>query len=216
MKLLELAAGVRTLLTEQVVVHPTALDVEARVLADKGVPDALARLSADTRCRVITPYHQAANRLRELARGAARHGSCGVGVGETVADSLAHPDDTIALGMLRDASAVRRALVRVRERKREELRAAVARVPDSAELRVFDDASILDAWLERACAVASQIDLVDPSAPPRVGERDDVVFEGAQGVLLDERFGFDPHTTWSTCTSPSPRSSGRRSRWGTC
>jgi hypothetical protein len=35
------------------------------------------------------------------------------------------------------------------------------------------------------------------------GLRDDaaaVVFEGAQGVLLDEWRGFHPHTTWSTCT----------------
>lgn len=27
-----------------------------------------------------------------------------------------------------------------------------------------------------------------------------LVFEGAQGVLLDEWHGFHPHTTWSTCT----------------
>jgi adenylosuccinate synthase len=27
-----------------------------------------------------------------------------------------------------------------------------------------------------------------------------VIFEGAQGVLLDEWFGFHPHTTWSTTT----------------
>jgi len=27
-----------------------------------------------------------------------------------------------------------------------------------------------------------------------------VVFEGAQGVLLDEQAGFHPYTTWSRCT----------------
>jgi adenylosuccinate synthase len=27
-----------------------------------------------------------------------------------------------------------------------------------------------------------------------------VIFEGAQGVLLDENYGFQPHTTWSTVT----------------
>jgi adenylosuccinate synthase len=40
-----------------------------------------------------------------------------------------------------------------------------------------------DAWLGRA--------LVEAGA---------VVFEGAQGVLLDEHAGFHPHSTWSTCT----------------
>ena len=29
---------------------------------------------------------------------------------------------------------------------------------------------------------------------------DRAVFEGAQGVLLDEVWGFHPHTTWSDCT----------------
>jgi adenylosuccinate synthase len=33
-----------------------------------------------------------------------------------------------------------------------------------------------------------------------------VVFEGAQGVLLDESFGFHPFTTWSRCTPAAARS----------
>ncbi|MRT32975.1 adenylosuccinate synthetase, partial [Xylella fastidiosa subsp. multiplex] len=69
--------GVATLLASAVVVHPTALLVEAAVLRDKGVPDALARLRIDAHCRVTTPFHQAADRLREWARGDAAHGSCG-------------------------------------------------------------------------------------------------------------------------------------------
>jgi adenylosuccinate synthase len=193
-------AGARTWLAAPVVVHPTALAVEAQALASKGVHDVLARVSADARCRVITPWHQAANRLRELARGDARHGSCGVGFGETVADSLAHPGETIELGMLREPSAVRRVLARVRERKREELRVAGALVPGSAELRVFEEPAIGDAWLERACAVAGAIAIVDADARPVFGAGGDVVLEGAQGVLLDEHFGFQPYTTWSTCT----------------
>ena len=31
------------------------------------------------------------------------------------------------------------------------------------------------------------------------------VFEGAQGVLLDEVWGFHPHTTWGDCTLGSAR-----------
>lgn len=187
-------AGVRTWLAEGMVVHPPALAVEAEVLARKGVGDALARVSASSRCRVITPWHQAANRLRERARGSARHGSCGVGFGETVADSLAHPDDTVRLGMLRDADALRPLLARVRERKREALRAFAE--SDADEWRAFEDDTLADRWIDRVGAVARAIEIVEV-APSIDG---DVVVEGAQGVLLDETFGFAPHTTWSDCT----------------
>lgn len=95
-----------TLLASAVVVHPTALLVEAAVLRDKGVPDALARLRIDARCRVTTPFHQAAGRLREWARGDAAHGSCGVGVGETVRQALAAPELALRYGdLLRPALA---------------------------------------------------------------------------------------------------------------
>src|ERR1700734_1777495 len=56
--------GVRTHLAERTIVHPTALGVEAARLAEIGVPDALDRLSVSERALVITPFHQAANRLR--------------------------------------------------------------------------------------------------------------------------------------------------------
>ena len=92
--------GVRTHLASHVVVHPTALAVEADYLARGGVPDALSRLTADPRCLVTTPFHQAAGRLRERLSG---HGTCGVGVGETMRDALAHADDAIRLGALHGA-----------------------------------------------------------------------------------------------------------------
>jgi adenylosuccinate synthase len=32
-------------------------------------------------------------------------------------------------------------------------------------------------------------------------DTDDVIFEGAQGVLIDAEAGFHPYTTWSNCTA---------------
>jgi len=185
-------------------VHPTALAVEAMALVEQGVPNPLGSVIADPRCRVITPYHQAVNRLRELARGDGRHGSCGVGVGETVADSLAVPGDTITLAALRDRVEARRRLVRVRDRKRAESRAlsggAAAAPAWQEERAVLDDDGILDAWLESACAIVAAISVLDAGSLPPDLRDGDIVFEGAQGVLLDHAHGFPPHTTWSDCT----------------
>ncbi|TDB72357.1 adenylosuccinate synthetase, partial [Actinomadura sp. KC216] len=83
--------GVRTHLSRFMLVDPLALAAEADHLRALGVADALDRLTADRDALLTTPYHRAANRARETARGAARHGSCGMGIGETVAYAQAHP-----------------------------------------------------------------------------------------------------------------------------
>ena len=75
--------GVRTHLSRFMLVDPLALASEAAHLASAGVGDALDRLTVDRDALLTTPYHRAANQARELARGVARHGSCGVGIGES-------------------------------------------------------------------------------------------------------------------------------------
>ena len=197
--------GVRTFLGPEVVLHPTALVVEVERLARIGVPDALARLHASRSCRVVTPYHQALNRLRELARGAARHGSVGVGVGEVVRDDVAHPQETLRAGDLLDRASVVARLRRVRERKRAERDALPLDPGDplaAAEHALLDDPAIGDRFAQQAREVASRITLADDGAAPWLGSGA-VVLEGAQGVLLDQWHGFHPHTTWSDCTFSS-------------
>lgn len=198
--------GVRTFLSHHFLLHPTALLLEGRALQGKGVGDVFSRLRVSERARVITPFHQAANRLRELARGGARHGSCGVGVGETVQDALEHPEETVFAGELREPARAKRKLQRIRERKHEGLRAllsALSASPQAARERaLFEHAPVIDAWLEQAAHLV-KLGLVVPDATLRtwMAESPATVFEGAQGVLLDEWHGFHPFTTWSCCTA---------------
>jgi adenylosuccinate synthase len=192
--------GVRTHLASPVVVHPTALGVEAERLASIGVADALALLSIDPRCRVTTPFQQAAGRLRELLRRGGRHGSCGVGLGETVSDSLTRPELTLHFGELREPERVRDRLAAQRRLKLHELMelceaarsAGVAR-----ELELLTDERVEERWLSAASQVAKRVRLAHDDTLPSEGC---IVFEGAQGVLLDEDFGFHPFTTYSRCT----------------
>src|SRR3954451_18527619 len=197
--------GVRTFLSRHVVIHPTALLAEAAVLAAKGVPDALSRLRISERALMITPFHQAAGRLRELARGAARHGSCGVGVGEAVGDALERPEEAVTAGDLRDPARLRPRLRRLRERKRHEIEtfagAALAGEAAARELSVFASDGLLDRWLAEAGRLAT-LGLIagDSTLADWLAAAGAAVFEGAQGVLLDEWAGFHPYTTWSRCT----------------
>ena len=193
--------GVRTFLSRHVVVHPTALLREASSLADVGVPDAMARLAVSEGAPLITPFHQAANRLRELSRGGARHGSCGVGVGEAVRDAQAHPEDVARAGDLRDPTALARRLTRIRERVLVDLRDT--EIPRSAESdlerRAFEAPGLERSWCEQAAPLAPHV-VPDDELKAWLARSRAVVFEGAQGLLLDERVGFHPHTTWSRCT----------------
>lgn len=196
-------AGVATVLASPAVVHPTALRVEAVVLQRAGVPDAFARLFIDARCRVTTPFHQAAGRLREWERGAAAHGSCGVGVGETVRQALAAPETTLHYGDLVHPARTLDTLEALRLALHREYANALPSSAEAAqELSVLADASLASRWLD---AVQPCLRQSPPASADTIGERlaraGTVLFEGAQGVLLDEWRGFHPHTTWSTVST---------------
>jgi adenylosuccinate synthase len=193
--------GVRTYLARDVVVHPTALASEARYLVRAGVTDAMQRIYVDPECRVTTPFQQASNRVRELLRGVSRHGSCGVGVGETVHDSLTTPELTVRFGELETPERVRDKLFALRALKQKEFQEAFAgdAAPDlKRELLALTDTELPDRWLRAATDIAREVSRAAPGTPS--ADPDSVVFEGAQGVLLDERFGFHPYTTYSRTT----------------
>src|SRR3954468_7069157 len=62
--------GVFTYLSRDALLNPLNAFREEAHLRAVGVDDAFERLVVHPDCRVITPYHVAANRLREIARGA--------------------------------------------------------------------------------------------------------------------------------------------------
>ncbi|MET8832349.1 adenylosuccinate synthetase [Micromonospora sp. NPDC004540] len=178
--------GVRTHLSRHVVVDPLALAAEADHLTAVGVPDALDRLTVDGEALLATPYHRAANRAREIARGADRHGSCGLGVGEAVAYGLAHPDEAPRVADCHRPAVLRRRLTALRDRL-------------TAELGPLDAPPVEDC-LPAYAGFADRVAIVDRGWLAGALRAGTCVFEGAQGVLLDEWHGFHPYTTWSTTT----------------
>lgn len=198
-------AGTRTLLSRYVAVQPWSLRVELEHLARKGVADAAERLVISEESPVITPFHRAANRLREWRRGGDAHGSCGIGFGETIADARElGPDDVLLAGDLRDRGALSRKLSRIQERKRELLRddarAAWEAGALEAELQDLSDPRIPAVWTAALENAAPFRILSEGDLALEARRAETLVFEGAQGVLLDEWRGFHPHTTWSDCT----------------
>ena len=180
--------GVPTFLSRFMVVDPLALVAEADHLATLGVADPWALLTVDRDALVATPYHRLANQARELARGNQRHGSCGMGVGETVARALADPAGAIRFGDLRQPAALRGKLHRLDDWLRDTFADLPAAPPAP------DDCAVVFA------AIAARARTGDQSTLDGLLGRGPCVFEGAQGVLLDEWRGWHPYTTWSTTT----------------
>jgi len=202
--------GVRTFLSRFMLIEPYSLLNEARHLNALGLRNPLQQLTVDTRCPVITPAHQAANRIRELARGDAAHGTCGMGVGELMQDLAEHPDIILRAGDLGDRRKVRARLLSACELKSAQLRptfshlnAFPATAMDALQAArcTLTDPSWVDAAVDNFAEVAHHVVLADGDELRRLCQSTPtVLFEGAQGVLLDERFGFHPHTTWSSTT----------------
>jgi adenylosuccinate synthase len=194
--------GTRTFLTRDFVVHPTAMLVEGKHLESAGVHAPLASIAISERARVVTPFQQAMGRLRELARGTHGHGTCGVGVGEVRRDEIAGM--VLSVNDLLAPAVLRRKLGDIQEMKRAEAAAVADRASGELadqEREVLSSARVADAWCSRISEWCQRVDVVPDEHLRGVLDRDGaVVFEGAQGVLLDENRGFHPYTTWSDCT----------------
>lgn len=201
-------AGADTYLSEYVLVNPLALATEAAALMDLGVKEPFKHVYVHQDAPVTTPYHVALNRLRELARGSDRHGSCGLGIAETMIDCLAGKH--LRFGELLDDDLPKRLTAIAGEKYGQYIQLPGSANPSSKQwaegMALRDLAYTLEDTVETMRIVANSVTIVD-GLPPA----DTAVFEGAQGVLLDQHWGFAPYHTWSQTTS----SNARRILWGT-
>lgn len=196
--------GATTFLSRFMLFDPVALQNEALALAAKGVSHPLSRLMVDNAALVVTPFHKAANRLRESLRGHGRHGSVGMGIGETMSDAICFADLRVYAADLRDYHTLVMKLQKLQELKRVEFGSLLTATAETDALK--EEAKLLiDAAAPRTVAIvlmeiAQQVHLVSDTSLKRLSHERPLIFEGAQGVLIDEWYGFHPYTTWSTTT----------------
>lgn len=196
--------GALTLLSRFMLWDPVSLACEVEVLSPKIGYNALNTHFIDCRAPVITPFHVASNRLKEWSRGAGRHGSCGKGVGETASDIVSFPDEVIRAGDLYEFEFTKRMLGRIQERKRQEVLALLEGkiIPIEMEklLALLTQPEESGKIAETFKEMATYFNIIPESRVNQMIRSSISVFEGAQGVLLDEWHGFHPYTTWSTTT----------------
>ncbi len=186
-----LRENVQCLIGNGVVLSPGALMEEIRMLESRGVP-ARERLRISEACPLILPYHVALDHARERARGKKAIGTTGRGIGPAYEDKVA-----------------RRAL-RVGDLfHRERFAAKLGEVMDyhNFALKHYYGEQPLDFQrvLDETLALGEEIRPLVGDVPAILSrlrrEGADVLFEGAQGTLLDIDHGTYPYVTSSNTTA---------------
>ena len=188
-----------TFLSKYVLIEPFSLMKEAEALERKGIRYTQERLFIDPECLIVTPYHQYANRIRELVRGANRHGSGDCGAGETRRDALQWGTYIQVKDILSDAPAMRMVDdIRIHKLKQLQEYWGVNREADKllGELTNEDPRRIAEYYrlFSQGIQPTTWAEMVESY------RHTDVVFEGTAGTLLDENHGFTPYTTATNTT----------------
>lgn len=183
--------GAETLLSRFFVCNPLLFVKELALLRGQGVTPVV---HVDAAAQVTTPYDMMINQIAEESRGAARHGSCGMGFGETLqrGESAA----PLRYAELLDASSLKNRLIEIRQHWLPARLAAlgIEEIPPHWQARIAS-AGVLEKFLEDTAAFLAATrpaaaDFLGATAKP-------VIFEGAQGLLLDQTRGRFPHVTRS-------------------
>ncbi len=174
-----------------VVISPDALLEEMNLLEKSGIP-VRERLQISEACPLILPYHIALDQAREKARGNAAIGTTGRGIGPAYEDKVA-----------------RRALRMGDLLHRERFAASLGEVLDYHNFVLknyykstpLDFQSLLDDVMQSAEQLIPLITDITSRLFAIQGNGGDVLFEGAQGTLLDIDHGTYPYVTSSNTTA---------------
>ena len=181
-----LHASCRCLIGPAVVVDPLALLGEIEALEAQGVA-VRDRLLLSPRAHLVLPAHRALDVARESSRGAGKIGTTGRGIGPAYESRAARTG--VRLGLVRDPHRLREAFAEASR----ELELAVRRHEGAA----VPEADETEAAMSAALTLAPMVGDVSQALAGAVGRGEPIMFEGAQGTLLDLDHGTYPFVTSS-------------------
>lgn len=189
-------AGAKTYLTEDFIVNTVIFALERKELIEnfKITPYEFV----NPNCLVTTPWDIYINQAIENIRGENRHGSCGLGINETVERSKIDKYKITVMDLLsKDKLKEKLLLIQneyVEKRLKTEYNLKIEELPDKYKNLLTDEENI-EIFLFYAHEFVSNIQIFGNSI---INRFENVVFEGAQGLLLDQNnVEYFPHVTTS-------------------
>jgi adenylosuccinate synthase len=182
---------VRCLIGNGVVLSLDALLEESNMLIERGIP-VFERLGVSPLCPLILPSHILLDQARERARGANALGTTGRGIGPAYEDKVARRAVRVADLFQRDRFAAK--LGEVLDFHNFVLQHYYRQAP-------VDFQKTLDAQLAMAERIAPLVTDVTSELEQLRLTAANVLFEGAQGAMLDVDLGTYPYVTSSNTTA---------------
>ncbi len=189
--------GTPTYLSKHFICNPFLFAKEYKLVQDNfGISP---KVYIDPEAIISTPYDMLINQQHEFERGDELHGSCGVGFGETIERQLLH--SSLSMGyvdMLYDnaeefsfVSAIENIMIHIRNNY---VHTRLKTTNPVFEKVIMDDDRI-------AAFNAALFFMLKNTTLAEAGTFADstLIFEGAQGLLLDMDYGFFPYVTRSNC-----------------
>ncbi len=186
-----LRANVECLIGNGVVVAPDALMREITKLEEKGVP-VRERLRISPACTLILPYHVALDQAREASRSEGKIGTTGRGIGPAYEDKVARRG--LRIGDLFNAERFAEKLREVLDQHNFMLEHFYKVEPIDYQTTLDDALSYVEALKPLMIDVTARLHTLR-----KQGAR--IMFEGAQGSLLDIDHGTYPYVTSSSTTA---------------
>lgn len=192
--------GADTYLSEDFIVNPLVFEKEYREFQQFGHP---VRIYVNGRCRFTTPFDMFINQIAEESRGEKRHGSCGIGIWETIVRYETFSWDLGTAISMKDEE-LTAYLLRIRDeylpnRLRE---LGVHTISREWEDLIGSD-GLIRQFLQDFRFMCSKMKLENNHV---LNHYDTLIFENGQGLLLDQNIKeFNEHTTPSNTGLENPK-----------
>ena len=183
--------NVLCLIGNGVVLSPAALFEELNMLEQNGV-DATRRLKISEACPMILPYHVALDHAREAARGKKAIGTTGRGIGPAYEDKVSRRG--LRVGDLLNEQDFAEKLKEVMDYHNYSLINFYQADP-------VDYQQVLDETLAHGEKIKPMIEDIPALLYKLRQQGENIMFEGAQGTLLDIDQGTYPYVTSSNTTA---------------
>ena len=194
-------AGADTYLSKDFIVNPIIFNKEYEDLKRKGI---VTKTFVHKDCLVTTPFDILINQISETYLGKDRHGSCGLGVNETIVRNNSMNTFTIydmykmpnyLTKVLLDIISTYYLMGRLNQLKIESIPTEWVEILSKKD-------NIIENYIDDLYTMMSRIEIVDDSI---FDKYEYVIFEGAQGLLLDQNnMEYFPHLTPSNTGITNP------------
>ncbi|MGM0471833.1 MAG: adenylosuccinate synthase [Bacillota bacterium] len=173
-----------------VVVDPAVLIEEIDSLLEREIEITDFHISSNA--HVIMPYHRDLDQLEEVRKGNSKIGTTGRGIGPVYMDKIGRFG--IRMGDLLNEEVLRKKLAKTLDLKNE----IITKVYDA---QPYDIDELVEEYLEYGQRLAEYITDTSHLVNQSIEQGENVLFEGAQGTLLDIDHGTYPFVTSSNPTA---------------